>query len=169
MNCRFLLPTVTLTAVAALGTAGCGSKSAYPVEGVVLLDGTPLEGATVVFEPEGQGQPAVSVTVADGSFRVSSTAGNGARAGDYRVTVTKVTGPQPGRPPWLGKGEPTDADRANWKREVVSLRAQQREWVPEVYTRKDTTPLRLTVPVKGKLRLELRGTPQAGGAPRPMA
>jgi len=48
--------------------SGCGPKGPElaPVEGVVTLDGQPLEGATVLFHAEGGGRPSTGTTDANG-------------------------------------------------------------------------------------------------------
>ena len=33
-------------------------------------------------------------------------AGTGALPGNYRVLLTKITGPRPGRPAWVGRKDP---------------------------------------------------------------
>jgi hypothetical protein len=146
-----------VTAGLLLGVGGC-APSIYPVEGVVLLDGEPLEGATVVFQPEGPGQPAVATTQADGGFKISTAAGKGAAPGDYAVTLTKVTGRQPdSMPPWIRReGAPATAqERADWQRKKAEEKAQETEWIPAPYLKTSTTPFHFTVPVDGKLTLEL--------------
>jgi hypothetical protein len=145
-----------------VAVSGCGRT--YPVEGVVLLDGAPLDGVTIVFEPEGSGQPAVGMTAADGSFKLGTQAGTGALPGKYRVLLTKVTGPKPGRPAWIGRRNPppSESEKAAYLRQVADTKKQQREWVPKAYTNTTTTPLRFTVPVPGKLRLELNSAAAAG-------
>ena len=149
---------VSLAVVLAFTGSGCGRRT-YPVEGVVLLDGDPLEGATIVFEPEESGQPAVGTTAADGSFQLSTQAGTGALPGNYRVHLTKITGPKPERPAWVGRREPpSESEKAAYRRQVADVKQKQREWVPKIYTNTATTPLRFTVPVPDKLRLELSST-----------
>jgi len=63
-------------AITAVLLAGCGSDGLVPVKGRVLLDGQPLDGAAVLFEPEGGGVPATGVTDASGGFTLA-TSGRG--------------------------------------------------------------------------------------------
>lgn len=79
--------------------AGCGPRNpaTTKVEGVVALDGQPIEGAAVVFTPS-SGPPATGTTDSDGRFVLSTfKQGDGAVLGQHRVTVgktrTKSTGP----------------------------------------------------------------------------
>lgn len=69
---------------------GCGS-GLVPAEGLVLLDGQPLAGATVTFMPQAKGRPASAVTGADGRFKAALPDGKGGLApGEYRVVVMLV-------------------------------------------------------------------------------
>lgn len=92
-----------LAATAAVGVfalAGCSSSEdewsrnlpeTVPAEGVVLLDGKPVEGAVVVFSPVAPGKyPAQGVTDTDGEFSLKAfPSKEGAVAGSYQVGVTK--------------------------------------------------------------------------------
>ncbi|MFO0798919.1 MAG: hypothetical protein U0804_15735 [Gemmataceae bacterium] len=74
--------------------SGCGTKGPelYPVKGTVLVNKKAAEHATVVLHPVNPAasdapKPRGKVT-ADGSFTLTThTAGDGAPAGEYRVTV----------------------------------------------------------------------------------
>ena len=77
--------------------AGCGKKGPvlYPVKGVVRINGEPAKDVNVMFTPvgplEGVTEPLspAGVTGEDGSFRLMSfKPGDGAPAGEYRVTVS---------------------------------------------------------------------------------
>jgi hypothetical protein len=144
---------------------GCGGNGPHAVQGVVLLDGAPLDGASVTFQPEGAGQPAIGQTAADGTFKLSTVDGTGAMPGSYRVLLSKVTGRAvETRPPWIGRRDapPTTAEIANWNRETAAKRSQERETVPAIYTKSESTPLKVVVPVQGKVRLELSSTATGG-------
>src|SRR5262245_40133458 len=73
--------------------AGCNSGKPVKVEGLVTLEGKPVEGATVTFNPQSdQGHIAAGRTGSDGTFRLTTfTSGDGALAGDYQVTITKAS------------------------------------------------------------------------------
>ncbi|MFM9194216.1 MAG: hypothetical protein ACKOWG_00445 [Planctomycetia bacterium] len=87
---------------AALVVAGCGGPEGPDVqfvEGVVTLDGKPLDGATVTFLPvDKTGISAAGKTDAAGRFRLNATQGKkygkGTVAGDYVVTVQKLFWPE---------------------------------------------------------------------------
>ncbi|MBI1247259.1 hypothetical protein GC197_05370 [bacterium] len=99
-----LLVFGTFSWVAALG---CESKSYLPtefVEGVVTLDGTPVEGANVTFVPveSSPGIAAIGVSDSAGVFHLTTLSskdgllpkhGGGALAGRYQVSVEKIVIP----------------------------------------------------------------------------
>jgi hypothetical protein len=75
--------------------AGCGSTDpqTVPVQGVVTLDGQPVEGATVVLMSgiQGSGNAARAVTKADGTFTLTTFKDDdGARPGRYKAIVKKT-------------------------------------------------------------------------------
>lgn len=106
--------------------SGCGGKvdsgpALVPVTGKVILDGKPLVGATVTFNPT-QGTPgngAFGVTDAEGKFTLTDYSLNpGCPAGDYGVTFSRMTQPD-------GSPIPNGANRG----EVGMV-----EQMPTVYT-----------------------------------
>jgi len=115
------------------------------VEGVVTLDGAPLEGATVLFSPAGGGLPAAGRTESGGTFRLATTVPGkkgaaGAAAGEYVVMVTKVEAPPvvevPTDDPNYGKAPmPTGAEKQSKIKYVV----------PQSYGDPKTSPLKATV------------------------
>jgi len=84
---------VTLALLAAtIPWAGCGKPKppTAPVTGRVLLDGKPVAGAAVMFEPVDGGVPARGSTGADGGFTLSTfVRDDGALIGRHRVSVSK--------------------------------------------------------------------------------
>jgi len=111
-----------LLALAGLGLAGCGSRGdLVPVSGQILLDGKPLEGALVFFNPVGGGPLGAAYTDASGRFTVKSGPRTGLRPGEYIVVVQKTAeSPNPHEYPRL-----------------IS---------PPKYAATNTSPLRYTVP-----------------------
>jgi len=88
-----------LYVLALVGLLGCGDSggpSVEYVEGVVTLDGKPIEGVTVSFSPvkPDAGTPAVGTTDANGVFKLTATQGGkpgaGTGAGEYQVAFSKV-------------------------------------------------------------------------------
>jgi len=134
--------------VLAAGT-GCNRGPAgpvvYMVEGVVTLDGAPLEEANVFFSPVGGkgGLPATGFTGADGRFRLTSARGGkigrGATEGEYVVRVTKTESPpSPPDIPDYAKGPPGIPP---WSEQQARIKYI----VPPLYGDADKSPLRATV------------------------
>jgi len=136
-------PVLAVVLIAAAVPLGCGKgPTLHPVAGIVLLDGVPLEGASVGFSPEGPGGlPASAQTTADGTFRLGTwipaagKVGTGASAGDYVVMIEKVDAPPvetfSSDDPRYGK-VPPPAPKISYI-------------VPQSYGVRETTPLRATV------------------------
>lgn len=155
-------PRLALFALLLTGiSSGCGGDGLYPIEGLVLLDGAPLPGAIVTCQPQGSGQPAFATTSSDGHFKVSTPAGKGAIPGEYKLSISKVTGRKAeGPPPWVGRlgKPPSAAERAAWEEKLAADRKQEHEAVPEPYRTTATTPLSITVPLNEDLVIELTST-----------
>jgi len=127
------------------------------VEGVVLLDGEPVEGATICFSPAQSGGkaglPAAGRTGAGGTFRLNSVggarSGAGTKVGEYVVTVMKQ------------ESDPLPEPDPNAPPTVVEIRV--RELLPKAYRLPATSPLKATVK-KGKntFRFELSSSAAIG-------
>jgi hypothetical protein len=149
-----LLPNMTAIvkirlAVLALGMAavcGCSRGPAVQyVEGMVTLDGKPVEGAIVTFTPSGPGLGAAGTTDASGVYRLNpltGRAGGGTLVGEYLVGVRKWEYQDPGPAP-----DPSDQKAyAAWQDK--SLRASRREptyITPQAYGDAATSGLKATV------------------------
>jgi hypothetical protein len=88
---------LVLGGLVATGLSGCKKPGLQVnfVEGVVLLDGSPVANATVEFAPlTADGLTAIGRSDAEGRFRLTSTRGGppngGAVAGDYTVLLKKA-------------------------------------------------------------------------------
>jgi hypothetical protein len=138
-----------VAAVLLLG-AGCGGRGPFPVNGVVTLDGQPVVGAEVRFDPATPDLlPAFALTTEGGAFSLALAGGRGALRGEYRVVVVKIEGPRVPMMPPPGMGP----NQFRKYREEVS--AKRKNVLPAKYGRAETTPLRCQVPTSGKLQLEL--------------
>jgi hypothetical protein len=151
MGARSLSWVASAAIVLAVG-AGCASKnSPVPVRGVVTVDGKPVAGAGVVFNPaEGGGRPAHGATEDNGSYQLTTLQANdGALPGDYVVTIVWEEPP----PPVLrsGPGGPTkeQQQKALQDYEEKMRRAGKPPVIPAIYGNATKSPLRLTVPVPG--------------------
>lgn len=72
--------------------AGCGpANNRVPVEGVVMLDGKPIEAAAVTFMPTAGGRPGIAGTDALGRFVIREAGMKpGLPPGDYDVVIFKA-------------------------------------------------------------------------------
>jgi len=99
----FLTRVIFLLALTQCLITGCSNRhGTASVAGIVLYKNQPVDGATVVFHPKGDGvtaKPAQGKSESGGRFTVSTYFGpdeqpSGALPGDYTVTVTKIDEPK---------------------------------------------------------------------------
>jgi hypothetical protein len=135
--------------------SGCRSRP-IPVQGVVTLDGQPLESATVLFMPQdGAGRPASAFTDHDGSFSLTTfTAGDGALPGDYHVVVRKTLGRE-SEPPPIVPGDIESIKQHYPQRFTKKKGDEKKRLIPARYGNEAKTPLRITVPPEQPVVLEL--------------
>jgi len=71
---------------------GCGGgPNTADVEGVVTIDGKPVPGVEITFQPVDGGRASVGVTDETGRYRLNySPSASGALIGDHRVTIVAV-------------------------------------------------------------------------------
>jgi len=102
MNSRngFIAPWALATAATALILIGCQRSEFQYVEGVITLDGVPVEGASVTFRPrEEGGMMAAGISDASGRYRLNPLRGKdgaGALVGEYDVSIIKTREPSDG-------------------------------------------------------------------------
>lgn len=94
MAARSDRPTaLLLAAVTLLNFVGCGGGDEVElgtVSGIVTLDGAPLRGVFVNFQPTG-GTPSYGITDSQGRFQLSNVAGEGAIVGKHEVFLEEMT------------------------------------------------------------------------------
>ncbi|SRR5713226_8307145 len=145
-----------LTFAVSLTATGCsGGRKLYKVEGVVTIEGQPLTGASVVFNPmdTSQGGTASAKTEEDGSFRLyTQNRGEGALAGDYKVTVQLF--------PEIEREAPKPGDLEAIKKMfklTAEEKARKHPRLPVGYGNVQTTTLTCRVPTEGTVKLDLKG------------
>jgi hypothetical protein len=141
-------------ALVVLWASGCGgADKPVPVEGIVLLDGKPVDGATVTFVPDGgRGRPASGITDSEGHFQLTTQDQDGAVPGNYRVVVRKTPG-LARQPPPVISGDPQSI-KAHYKNRLS--RKSTKSLLPAHYGDESRTPFRLTVPPPERVKLELQ-------------
>ena len=150
---------------------GCGLRVDRPdvhyVEGIVTLDGKPLEAATVGLTPVSGGLPAYGNTDAAGIFKLTSSRGGlpgkGAVAGDYQVTIRKLADTT--ESPATGTtnqpaSEPSMEDYERWLKEQQKQTRRRQPQVaslgPERFTNPETSGLSATIrPGSNRLEFQL--------------
>lgn len=154
---------VVFVIFSSLVLAGCGEgevgegdhENVYPVQGVVLYNGSPVAGATVSFQSTGTGQArgASGVTNDAGEFELMTfTPGDGAIAGSHKVSVVKsvVEG---------ADNSYFDENSPNYgKTPPPSAAGKTKYLVPEKYSQFDTSGLTVNVKDSGdnEINLELK-------------
>lgn len=109
-----------------LGLAGCGGggPDLGRVEGTVTLDGSPLEGALVEFQPNEEGVPSYGRTDASGQYELQFGVNQpGAMVGTHTVRITTGGMESTGEGPAVAVPERVPAQyniQSNLTREVES-------------------------------------------------
>lgn len=155
---------MTLSLLTAFG--GCGGSDkpdTVPVSGKVTLDGVPVDGASVMFRPEGPGRPGTAMTDGNGMYSLSSYGepNDGAVPGVYTVAVIKIGGP--GAFALTGSAPPQSDPNAlspiaGPSGDTTAAKVPETEYfVPKKYTDPSTSGLKMTIPEGGsdKVNLEL--------------
>jgi len=138
VNRRSLLRVIVL-GVLLTGFVGCG-KGLTSVEGVVNLDGKPVDRAAVSFIPEGgSGQSPSGTTGPDGKFTLTTGNDKGAPKGNYKVVVTKTEALASS-----GQTASNPQDMAAMMKKAMT--AKPKSLLPPVYGKATSTPLTCTVP-----------------------
>lgn len=144
--------------------AGCGGggdkwtenqPDTVEASGIVTLDGEPVEGATVVFGPVGDGKyPANAITASDGSFSAAAfTSKPGAVPGKYKVAVTKTVEDKDAKIKKFDPGEDSGHVKDDGSDDVMWTNG-----LPDIYKLPSSTPIEVEVPSDGRsdLKIELK-------------
>jgi hypothetical protein len=146
----------------AMIATGCSGKyTPVKVEGVVTLDGKPVEGVTIHFlaAKEGkEGRQAFATSDKSGAFRLNTLGReDGALPGDYKVVVFKYVPVNPNlKIPDFPKTPEGKAQRDDYLYKIYGDKPRTKNILPATYSDIGTTPFHLKVPTKGKVVLELK-------------
>jgi len=128
-----------------VGCGGTKGPAVTAVSGTVLLDGEPLDGASVVFHPtSSSGLGGSGKTSADGTFGLTTfraTPGAGVVPGEYVVTISKEEWPQFEEP----EDDDPDYERKMAQVERDMERAKPTYVTPQAYGDEETSGLTATV------------------------
>ncbi|HWB12507.1 MAG TPA: hypothetical protein VG826_25000 [Pirellulales bacterium] len=92
--CQVLCGATMFSAAIGCGPSAPKIPTTYPVHGTVTLNGEPVTGGYVRFEPveAGKGMEADGAVQSDGSYKVRAFAGQpGTTPGDYKVFLSSVS------------------------------------------------------------------------------
>lgn len=126
-----------------VGCNSAGVSGTVPVSGKVTYKGAPVEGAIIIFVPEGNGRSATATTVANGLFSLTTVDASGAMPGKYKVTVEKVE---------YGQGGTSSMEAASTGN---AAEGQAKHVLPKKYAEVASTPLVIEVPSGGKKDIDL--------------
>ena len=134
-----------------VGCSGSMGPPPVPVSGKVTLGGSPVEGATVTFLSTTGGRSASGKTGSDGSFQLSTINTNdGARPGEYTVTIAKIESKLKGSETDVEKGEYGDDYGAQMAAAASGdMSKVQKNELPDKYSKPGESGLNRTV-VKGE-------------------
>ena len=136
-----------LLVVAGAPMAGCGQKGSelVAVSGQVTMDGEPVGEGQIQFFPD-SGRPASGELGPDGRYQLTTyEAGDGVLPGAYKVTVTAVKTHDP-REKFASFEEEREYYTQLDAQAPVAETTTQVEWlVPELYSRRDSSPLQANV------------------------
>ena len=121
------------------------------VQGVVTLDGNPLEGASVTFMPSQLGRPASGFSDAKGRFELTTNEpDDGVPTGHYKVLISKNSTADglDEMPDGMTEDHPDFVlYRAYQATTAISVQLDKvRNLVPEFYSNIETTPFSCDVP-----------------------
>lgn len=147
--CRSWMALVWLAPI--FVTVGCGREDrwvqgrppVYPTSGQVLLDGEPVDKATVIFQPvSADGKPGTALTDSRGYFKAETfESGDGLTAGTHRVSIRKV--------------HMADRD-GNIVETVVDDGGglKEKHFLPEQYASFETSGIEITIEASGRNELQ---------------
>lgn len=152
--------------MALLLAAGCSAPrsadrpATQPVTGTVTLNGNPVDGATVTFQPiDASGKAAVGLTDSAGKYALTTFGSNdGAVSGSYKITVIKTETPAPSNGDAAGEYVPPEALGPG------ARPAAPKNLLPEKYANAQTSGLTATVKEESNT---INLTLEAGGEAAP--
>ena len=164
----FVLLGAGLCLVLLVAVGGCNKHGTVKVRATVMLDGKPLEGASIRFHrlDDSTTRGASGITDDNGQVRMSTfSPGDGVLPGEYVVTVSKQD--EAGdldsslKPPPPPEDETEEEAKARKVREAAfaattgSLVPKYSKGLPRKYRIRGESPLRCTVPPESAVVFEL--------------
>lgn len=146
-------PLLGLLMLSGCGPDTSGLPKTVPAEGVVLLDGTPVHGASIVFSPEPPLRyPARGLSDEKGHFEMTAfEVKSGVVPGIYKVMVSKTVEVAD----QAGGGPPEGSDEAAHAAEDPNAGMTWINEMPTEYSNVRTSGLVVTVPEDGTTEIKL--------------
>ncbi len=174
---KFRISHLFVGCLVSLLLTGC-SKSDRPAtalaSGKVTLEGVPVVGASVMFQPVAGGRPGSGVTNGNGVYQISSYGqpNDGVAVGEHKVSVVKIAGDGAFSLAPAEAAKPTDAPTAaanptdslseialpNEDEESEKAAPEIEYLVPQKYQNPENSGLKVTVPAEGSDQLNLELT-----------
>lgn len=154
---KIFLPVICLIAMIAVAGCGPSAPATVPVSGTVLMDGKPLDGASVTFIAATGGTVAYGTTDSSGKFTLMTTIGEtatpGAVPGSHKVGVAKSTND--------GGTETAEAFSDPKKMAVkmggaMTSNVKQTFIVAKRFNSPETSGIKVDVPAEGSQSLEIK-------------
>ena len=152
-----------LVAAFSVSVSGCSDRpDLAPAGGKVTLDGQPMPGAVVTFQPVAGGRLGTAETDADGVYQITTFGPDvdGAIVGEHFVGVVRVGGPGASKP---AAAQPVDANSLSNLGVTTDEESKRQESeiqyiVPKTYMAPSQSGLKVTVTSGGsdQLNLELK-------------
>ncbi len=141
-----------------LGCSGSDRPETASASGKITLDGQPVAGASVMFQPMAGGRSGTAISDEGGIYRMSTYGepNDGVVVGEHKVTVVKIGGA--GASAITPPGDPNAGLLSNipFTTPDQPLKEPKIEYlVPQKYGSAETSALRVTVPAEGSDQLNL--------------
>lgn len=119
MRNLLLFGLLTIAMLPLLAGCGAGDNMAY-VEGIVTIDGEPVEGVEITFEPQAEGgSPSIGITGSSGHYEAMFTAERkGAQIGKHTVRIAATQYDEEGNETVLAEIPPEYAEESTVEFEV---------------------------------------------------
>jgi hypothetical protein len=142
---------------------GCNKGSTLsglvPASGELLVNGKPVEGATISFHLVEQTRAASAITDRNGKFTVMTlNPSDGIYSGEYLITVTKIE----------ERGELKESGEENKGKDewIIQDTREIIEYIPQKYVDSNTSDLKITIPAKGDKNILLHLTGEVDLTPK---
>jgi hypothetical protein len=173
MTSRLQISSLLFGCCVSLSLIGCSGDRPETAQasGKVTLQGAPVIGASVMFQPVAGGRPGTGITDDNGVYQISSYGepNDGVAVGEHKVTVIKIAGDGAFTPAPAAGGSAAAAPAENPTDSLSNIAPPSEDGadaaapkikylVPQKYQDPETSGLKVTVPSGGSDQLNLELT-----------